>query len=208
MKVKNRDEMFQEWLTKIVKESGSWNAFEKCRQKHQKEEREKSGKPHAVCRVRSWRRAASDFSHLWDQDNFDNYRKAALDEARQARAARAVKKADPQESAPPVVVIEDGIEGDILGDVRWVYDNLARLIRKRRTGERYLDTKALKDAPSNGAVGIAQYAFNDQKAFFEKFVTKILPKDDGSKDAKTQGELEEELDPTFSDLKKYIKRMD
>jgi len=97
---------------------------------------------------------------------------------------------------------------DILADTKWVYLNMARLIRKTNTGVLVLVPSVLKEAPSNGAVGLANYAMTDPQAFFEKFVTKILPKDTGEKSSgPTEEEIKAELDPTFDELEKYIERL-
>lgn len=97
-------------------------------------------------------------------------------------------------------------ETDILRDVKWVYDNYAELIQTDpKTGADVLNNDLLKKAPSSGCVAIAQYALLDKAKFFERFVVRILPKDDGpAKDKKDTEETAEELDPDFADMEKWI----
>lgn len=166
-------------------------------------------------------RAAEEYAQHWKQEDYELHRekeliKHKLEHGRKARAARLAaptKKAKAAAVATAVhgsegahVTVDDGTE-DVLRDVKWVYQNMARLIITAPNGASTLDPKVLKQAPSNGAVGLAQYALDDRKAFFDKFVTKILPKDDGTSGAVSDEAKLAELDPNFTELEKYMRRL-
>lgn len=93
---------------------------------------------------------------------------------------------------------------DMLEDAKWVYANMARLVGPDGKSNK----NVLQQAPSSGAVGLAAFALEDPKAFFEKFVVRILPKDEEKSAGPTEEELLKELDPTFDELVKYMKRLD
>lgn len=226
---KPKEEDWREWVEAKIRAAGKWDEFNALRKEFQKHDRVTSGQCERITRRRAWKNAAALFSEHFDQAEYDAKRTAQLaaervkrkltgfKNAREAMAPAAKKSLGPLTAqdldriieAPDdeVVIIAEGKEGDILRDTKWVYFNLARLIKISRGGIKSLDKKVLREAPSNGAVGLAQYALDDQKAFMEKFVTKILPKDEAPEKAPTEAELAAELDPSLDDLAKYMKRL-
>lgn len=175
-----------------------------------------------ACDKLAWKQASADarFAPLFDIAKFELEWKDKNAVAVQKRRDHMVKirqlkkkKAEPEEhNVPmtPTVNIKDGdnSSADILRDIRWVYLNMSRLfVNDTKNKCQKLSVKVLREAPSNGAVGIAHYALADKKAFFEKFVTRILPKDDESKKGPSPDELKSELDPTFDELERYMAKM-
>lgn len=117
-----------------------------------------------------------------------------------AEALSSAAKIKVEEQGPP----------DIRRDMQWVYDNLADLICvKEVTGVEYLNEEVLRTAPSNGAIAIAKYALNDQKAFVKECIQKLMSKDDGKDktDEELAEEAKEELDPDFDGLEQYIEEI-
>lgn len=173
------------------------------------------------------KRVAEQYTHIFDPVAF-NARWNAMEDARklekaqanpqaaishEERGRRAQKKKKKDKFDTRVLDAKldndaaDYRSSDILSDTKWVYANMARLIRVVN-GQQALNKSVLKEAPSAGAVGLAGYALEDPKAFFEKFVTKILPKDEEKPKGQTDEEKLKELDPTFDDLVKYMKRLE
>ena len=105
------------------------------------------------------------------------------------------------------VRVKDNGPADPRRDILWVYENLAKLFKTTETGVQILDAAALKTAPSNGAISVAHYAALDRKAFFEKFVIKILPKATEGDGEVSEEEEGENADPTFGELEKYLKEI-
>jgi len=215
----------REWKAKVylaLKNKKKWEEFRALKNKIQKEIAPESS-CNAMAERDAWHRAFEQFQDVLDMEKWDLEREVRLLEDREVRRRRAIFKTkqlpnsilpftpkddpkSPGDEEEGVVVIENGIEGDILKDVKWVYHNMAKLIKVARSGVRSLDRKVLKSAPSNGAVGLAQYALDDSKAFFERFVTRILPKDESIPVGQTETELKADLDPTLDELSKYIKK--
>lgn len=100
---------------------------------------------------------------------------------------------------------EDGF--DIVRDIQWVYNSWGSLFAISETGTRILDEKVLKQAPSNGAIALANYALTDSKAFFDKYATKLIPKN-AAEDVEESGPSKEEqlaeLDPSFAEMSEYF----
>jgi hypothetical protein len=211
----------KEWKAKLymaLKAKKKWEEFRTLKNKIQKEV-EPEASCNAMAEKIAWHRAFEQYQDVLDMEKFELDRSVRLYEAKEKRKKTALLKArliaiDPAKEGPKisdaedgdVIIIANGIEGDILRDTKWVYNNMARLIKVARGGIRSLDRKVLKEAPSNGAVGLAQYALDDQKAFFERFVTKILPKDEVAPVGPTEEELKADLDPTLDELSKYIRK--
>lgn len=224
-----KEKLWREWLRAKLIRAGVWDEFERQRMDFQRAEKMITGQCGKIVARKAWHKTAALFSEYFDQAAFEKLREKQVKRERVTRKRESMKRArseattaaqkaigpltekeldhiiDPQDD--DVVVIADAQEGDILRDTKWVYFNLARLIKVGRGGTKTLDRKVLREAPSNGAVGLAQYALEDQKAFMEKFVTKILPRDDNAEKAQTEEEAAAELDPTLSDLAKYMKKM-
>lgn len=123
------------------------------------------------------------------------------------RKEEITKQVEAALKAADGVKVEETGPMDLLRDIQWVYSNLANLFKTTEAGVTMLDAEILKLAPSNGAIAIAQYAAIDKKAFFEKFVVKLLPR--GEKAAEAVGEdadeeEKENLDPDMGDLDKYM----
>lgn len=128
--------------------------------------------------------------------------KEALERAQQE--ARSI----PQVDVGEVTVEQLDEKVDILRDIRWVYANLPRIFKTDNLGVERLDENALVTAPSNGCIALAHYALVDKKAFFERFIIKILPKDLDSPadpDAATGKDDPRETDPGLEDLERYMK---
>lgn len=120
-----------------------------------------------------------------------------------------IADAERKQKLMPNVVVEDDGQIDTLRDTKWVYQNIGRLIVRNELGLEQLNEDVLVDAPSNGAIGLAHYCLNDRKAFFEKFVIKILPKDDGSDETEpSEEELALEHDPSFAGLEQYLQKIE
>ena len=188
------------------------------------EELTKHKRDKKACDKLAWKQAAGGhpFSELFDMAKFEiewkekneaitrkrrenGRRLSQLNKNKKEKALNAEVAAFP----PPVNIKDvDNSSADILRDIRWVYLNMSRLfVNDTKNRCQKLSVKVLREAPSNGAVGIAHYALADKKAFFEKFVTRILPKDDESKKGPSPEELKSELDPTFDELQRYMAKM-
>ena len=112
-------------------------------------------------------------------------------------------------TVPDVIVEDDGIF-DPLNDARWVYSNMPRLFYTDKRGIERLNEEVLKEAPSNGAIGLAHHALQDKSAWYVKWGMKIMPKEDTNKVEEveeTEEELMEEHDPTFGTLEKYFRKI-
>jgi hypothetical protein len=134
-------------------------------------------------------------------------RKQRVARKRQTLEEKLKKAEEEQKMMPQVSVVDEG-PVDVLRDTKWVYENLGRLIVRNNLGLEQLDEDTLKEAPSNGAIGLAHYCLNDRKAFFEKYALRIMQKEDEDKGEPTEEELAEEHDPDFSDLKQYLQRLE
>jgi len=99
----------------------------------------------------------------------------------------------------------EGIDPDIVRDIRWVYDNWKDLFVTTELGARVFDEKVLEQAPSPGAVAMANYALGKPDGFFDRFVIKLLPKDAGAAADDDSGaeDAMAELDPSFDDMKDF-----
>lgn len=221
-----KDRYWREFVQGALKHAGKWAKFnEECQALRKKMMEEAGSKDwHAYTR-KAWHQTIENYPGIVDEVKFeDNWAKRVEQEkktkARNLTLAGKLVIPEMVQPLPPLplpevplpeqeetVFIEGAQEGDILRDTKWVYFNLSRLIKTNRNGMRTLDNKVLREAPSNGAVGLAQYALEEQKAFIEKFVTKILPKDETPDKVPTQEELRAELDPTLSELERYMKRV-
>ena len=95
---------------------------------------------------------------------------------------------------------------DLIGDIRWVYENMGELFKTTPEGVRIVNRLKLEQAPSPGAVTMAEYAADDMKSFLEKFVIKLLPKDSikVSRESRDAKENAERLDPGLSELDQYF----
>lgn len=166
-----------------------------------------------VADKRAWREAAKSFPGVFDHDAFESKMQHMKEEKaerfkKNVNRTLTTKNPDGTICLPQDIGVEDKGDTDILRDTKWVYVNMARLMKKdRKTGLTSLDPKVLKEAPSNGAIGLASYALEDRKAFYEKYVTKILPKDEVSTAGKSEEELKAELDPTYDDIEKYMQKL-
>jgi hypothetical protein len=109
-----------------------------------------------------------------------------------------------QEAKNVNVVVQDQGPMDLVRDVQWVYENLADLVLVSENGVRQLDIELLSQAPSNGAIAIAQYARDKPDAFLERFVLRCMPKEQNTVEDESDGDREERLDPTFKGLAKYF----
>ena len=128
---------------------------------------------------------------------------------RQEERSREIE-AEIGQSTHGVFVKDDDGPVDIRRDVEWVYKNLPRLIViSDSTGEPEFNKRILKQAPSNGAINIAEYALKDKKAFFKDYVP-MLFRDMVRREEKevriptVEEEVEEDIDPTLEDLDKYM----
>ena len=169
----------------------------------------------------AWKEASEGFNQHFNRTAFDDeYRKAlAAGRSEQAvkKSAMAVQAKKRKKSKQENLVLEnsDDIDFefdpeatmDVLADVKWVYINMHKLVKTDSRGLTSLNVAAISKAPSAGAVGMANYALADPKAFYEKYVTRILPKTDETPQAKTMEELQAELDPTFDDISKYMRKL-
>lgn len=120
------------------------------------------------------------------------------------RMARDIEQKDALDHG---IVIETKGPPDIVRDIQWVYDNLGRLFASTEKGTKVFNLDVLEQAPSDGAVGLAGYALKDQKAFFDKFATKLIPRDSGNMEVAVEQTEEErlaELDPSFDDMKEFF----
>lgn len=103
---------------------------------------------------------------------------------------------------------------NIVNDITWVYQNLRALVIRNSNGQKILNPSVLKQAPSRGAIALADFAVSDPKEFFNKFVIKLLPRtvgSDSSDRSKKDESLREKikrLDPDFSDMKDFFKPND
>lgn len=218
-----KDRYWREFVEAALKKAGRWAEFNAECQALRKSLMEAAGSKdwHAYTR-KAWHQTIENYPGIVDEVKFeDNWARRVEQEKNKklrnlAAAGRAGKLTIPAFEHPALsdlpeedetIFIEGAQEGDILRDTKWVYFNLSRLIKTNRNGTRTLDKSVLKEAPSNGAVGLAQYALEEQKAFIEKFVTKILPKDETPEKVPTPEELRAELDPTLGDLERYMKRV-
>jgi len=137
--------------------------------------------------------------------------RAMMAEAALVAARRPSPPAPPAAPPPPPppanlelpVIAEDNGQVDLLRDVRWVYANLPRLVVRDEVGRLKLNIVALKKAPSNGAVSLAEYALRDRDKFFDRFVIKLLPRDTA-----TPAEAAEEAAPSFNPLTEFIKKQE
>lgn len=97
---------------------------------------------------------------------------------------------------------------DVLRDIAWVYANISILFVPTDRGTYVIKEDRLAKAPSQGAIAMARYAQQDMKSFLEKFVTKIIPRDDDEKKRASDEEMKkkmEEIDPSMAELEKYVK---
>jgi hypothetical protein len=103
------------------------------------------------------------------------------------------------------ITVEETGPPDIVRDIQWVYDHLGELFETTDLGIRVFDKEVLMKAPSNGAIAFANYALLDQKAFFDKYVTRLIPKDAANQEEEEQSkeDLMAELDPSFEDMKEF-----
>lgn len=105
----------------------------------------------------------------------------------------------------PQVAIEHDEPVNTRRDIEWVYHNMSLLfLRDKGTGLETLNEETLLQAPSNGAIGLASYALNHRKEFFEKFVPKILTKE--AEDGSSEDGYDESVDPDFRGLEQYIEK--
>lgn len=221
----------REWrrkLTAALKKSGRWKEFEEIKEDFRRAEQEKSEQTcDKIVARRAWHQAAALFTDVFDTEKFSAERTAWIKANTKRRRINGYKKARkamaPKAKLPPmsdkeierileppddeVIIIAGNNEGDILRDTKWVYFNMARLIKTSRAGLRSLDKQVLREAPSNGAVGLAQYALDDSTKFFERFVVKILPKDETPEKQPSEEEALREVDPSFEDLAKYMRKL-
>jgi hypothetical protein len=95
---------------------------------------------------------------------------------------------------------------DLIGDIRWVYENMGELFQTTPEGVRVLNRLKLQQAPTPGAITMAEYAADDMKAFLEKFVIKLLPKAEtrAPRESRNVKENTERLDPGLSELDQYF----
>lgn len=107
------------------------------------------------------------------------------------------------------VVVGDTGATDMIRDIRWVYDNMARLCMVTPLGNRVLDVEFLRTAPSNGAVSMATYYRDDAKGFMKSYAVKLLPKDVKQDDDEKASEAERlaEMDPEFETMEKYLRNV-
>jgi hypothetical protein len=131
-------------------------------------------------------------------------RREAAELLKKERLLVMAKKEEHQAARRPAnVVVQDSDTPDVVRDITWVYQNLNQLIGYSENGIAFLDQDLLAKAPSNGAVNFAEYAKEDRKGFFEKFVMKLLPKDQKQAEAESEEEAAARLDPGLKDLEKY-----
>ena len=224
-----KEKQWREWLRGKLQAAGVWEDFNRLRMDYSHNDKVATGQCNKIVDRRAWHQVANLFTEHFNQDEFDRLRENHLAKDKPERTRRQMKKARDSMAPsgkkivgnltekeldriiePPddeVVIIDNSNDGDILRDTKWVYFNMARLIKIARGGTKTLDKKVLREAPSNGAVGLAQYALADQKAFMEKFVTKILPKDEAPDKVVTEEDLKAELDPGLDELARYMKKM-
>lgn len=223
----DREKHWRTELTKALKKEKKWDEFDARRLQLQQQIMAAGQKDFKIARKKAWHAAAEEFPGVFDTAKFDIQRKETIERERDERKRRALKTSMAQRTGGVItpaldaevdrmidqlsdqgpVVIENAVEGDVLRDAKWVYYNLSRVIKTRRNGQRYLDPKTLKEAPSNGAVALAQYALDEPKAFIERFVIKILPKDEAPEKAPTEEEVRAELDPGLDELERYMKKV-
>jgi len=135
--------------------------------------------------------------------------RARIDEARKNIA----KMIDFRAANEAGVGIIDGkaavqAKGDVnlVRDIQWVYDNLKDLIIEPPDpgSPCVLSEYILAKAPSSGAVAMARYARDDDKAFVSRFVVKLLPRDLQPKEEISDRERLLNVDPEFETLEKYF----
>lgn len=126
---------------------------------------------------------------------------------KQQARIRMAQEQEREESLNHGVIVRDEGPPDIPRDIRWVYEHLGDLFKMTEKGTRVFDLEVLESAPSNGAVAMANYALIDQKAFFDKFVSRLIPKDVAVLEETAEPTEEEkmaELDPAFEDMKEFF----
>lgn len=133
----------------------------------------------------------------------EDYKKYLKQQAR----IRMAQEQEREDSLNHGVVVKDDGPADIPRDIRWVYEHLGDLFSVTDKGTRVFNTEVLENAPSNGAVAMANYALLDQKAFFDKFVSRLIPKDAAVTEEEamqTDAEKMMELDPSFEDMRDFF----
>jgi hypothetical protein len=120
---------------------------------------------------------------------------------------KMTREAEQEAALDHGIVVKDTGPPDIVRDIQWVYDNWRELYQISDNGTRVFDTDVLEEAPSSGAITMAEYGLRKPDGFVERFVIKLLPKDAGETEDVTEQTDEErmkELDPSFEDMKDFF----
>lgn len=126
---------------------------------------------------------------------------------KQQAELKMTQEREKQESLDHGITVEQNGPLDITRDIQWVYDNWGELFTRTPNGATVLVEAVLQQAPSNGAIAMANYAADDPRAFFRQFVSKLIPKnaaDQDIDDSLSDEEKMADLDPSFEDMKEFF----
>jgi hypothetical protein len=139
--------------------------------------------------------------HAKDRKDIEALRNCRLNMAKIVDDQRIVV-----ENLDPNAIVKAKGDVDLVRDIQWVYDNLKDLIIESMGpgSPCALNEAVLAKAPSSGAIAMAKYARDDDKAFFSRFVVKLLPRDLQPKEEISDRERLLNVDPEFETLEKYF----